>query len=334
MVLVDLLTDGNGEDIRWEVTYQKKDPVTGKTLLSFGLDTKKLHDILSKAKTRLPAGLVALAVQCCDEDPLKRPVLATINTTLAQLSERYTQTERVREHLAQKLQMREAQALAASAAIRSSEGTQVWAGVTHGLSNTDVPASDAWEACVALFEGIGPPLLEEESAVICEAAGATQEGAIDAATFGTYWARLEPILSCLRHEQLGWMWRNGLVALFVDRAQACAMLARAGPSAVVFRISSTLPGKLTVSVLKDGRAVHQTVALEPVTAVLGTGKDAKTFDTLTELFLYLHSLGYTTMVGRDGTSTAAMTLIADSVPAAAATLEVLGGSSSGYVQSL
>jgi hypothetical protein len=38
MVLVDLLTDGEGEDIRWEVAYQKKDPKTGKNLLSFGVD--------------------------------------------------------------------------------------------------------------------------------------------------------------------------------------------------------------------------------------------------------------------------------------------------------
>lgn len=61
-VLVDLLTDGQGEDIRWEVTYQKKDAETGKMLLSFGLDSAKLRSILSQTKGR-PHGLVELAVE-------------------------------------------------------------------------------------------------------------------------------------------------------------------------------------------------------------------------------------------------------------------------------
>lgn len=124
-------------------------------------------------------------------------------------------------------------------------------------------------------------------------------GMIDAASFGTYWMRLEPILLCLRTEQLGWLWRHGHVSLFVDRAAAVTLLQKCGREAAVLRISSTLPGKLTISVLKDDKAVHQQVTLQDAaTVLLGAGKDCKSFGSVAELLLYLHSLGYRQLVAR------------------------------------
>ncbi len=290
MVLVDLLTDGNGEDIRWEVcafrlshifwtltnnatpkvTYQKKDPVTGKNLLQFGVDTKKLHSILSKVKTRLPADLVKLAVQCCDEVPERRPTLASINTALALLVERYTgacamvlpcprseplpASENVRETLRTRLERQESRALSASAAIRSETGTAVWATATRGLSADEVGAGEVWDACVALFEGHGPPLLEEESAVLAEIAGAHVDGKLDVQHFAELWHRVEPLLRLVQDAELGWLWREGHVPLFVDRTGAVALLNACDAQCVVIRVSSTL-GRVTLSAVRDHKVV-------------------------------------------------------------------------------
>jgi hypothetical protein len=65
--LCSLLTNGGGEEMRWEVAYQKKDPVTGKNLLSFGLNTDHLRELLTRKSNKRPAGLVALAVECASE---------------------------------------------------------------------------------------------------------------------------------------------------------------------------------------------------------------------------------------------------------------------------
>ena len=106
MVLVDMLTDGGGEDTRWEVAYQKKN-AEGKSLLSFGINTDHLREILMRKANKRPAGLVALAVECSNEDPKKRPLLSHISQRLAVLLEKFTQSEKVHTHLQEQLAKRE-----------------------------------------------------------------------------------------------------------------------------------------------------------------------------------------------------------------------------------
>lgn len=315
MVLVDLLTDGNGEDIRWEVTYQKKDPTTGKNLLAFGIDSKKLKEILSKCKTRLPGDFLNLAVRCCDEEPGQRPTLPIITTALAKLVEKLSAADSVREMLSQKLQRKEAIATSAAATIKSDEGTAVWVSL-GGLESKEVPATECLDACVRCFENYGPPLMEEESAVISEAAEALHEGTLDVEGFARLWTRWELIMACIRDPILGWLWSEGHCALFVDRSVAVSYLNTLGADSIVFRISSTLPGKLTISVLKEGKPVHHVVSVEPNVVRLGSGKDARVFGTLLDLFKELSNLGYTHLVRRDGLSRYGLSRLATELPPA------------------
>ncbi len=316
MVLVDLLTDGGGEEIRWEVAYQKKDPVTGKNTLSFGLNTDHLREILSRKSNKRPPGLVALAVECSNEDPTKRPTLSVISQRLAVLLEKYTQSETVHAHLQEQLAKRETQALAASAAIRSTEGMEIWAQVSQNLKQKEVPGSVVWPRCLELFDVFGAALSPAEADVLAEAAGYADEGKIDASLFAHIWERLEPIVHLFRNEQIGYLWRRGCCALLSDRATSTQSLAAVhSRSAIVLRISTTFAGKLTISTMNSaGKSQHQLVAIDAYAVILGKGVDCRTFEGINDLFLYLVSCGYKLLVGRDNCSTMALDQVAVEMP--------------------
>ena len=113
------------------------------------------------------------------------------------------------------------------------------------------------------------------------------------------------MLRLVEDVELGWLWRKGHVALFVDRATAVSLLNARDAQCVVLRISST-PGKVTISVVKEHKVIHQQVSIDSDRLILGSGKDAKMFGGLSALFAYLQSLGYTKLVCRDCVSTAAL----------------------------
>jgi serine/threonine protein kinase len=316
MVLVDLLTDGGGEEIRWEVAYQKKDPVTGKNTLVFGLNTDHLREILSRKSNKRPAGLVALAVECSSEDPNKRPTLSVVSQRLGLLLERYTQSENVHAHLQEQLARRESQALVASAAIKSTEGMEMWAIASENLKHKEVPSATVWRHVLELFARFGSALSSSEADVLAEAVGYTDEGKIDASLFAHIWERLEPIVNLFRHEQIGHLWRNSLCSLLSDRTTATTALSAVhSRSAIVLRISNTFAGKLTISTMNSvGKPAHQLVAIDAYAVILGKGVDCRTFEGINDLFLYLVSCGFKELVGRDNRSVTQLERVAGEMP--------------------
>ena len=308
MVFVDLLTNGGGEDMRWEVATQKRDPLTGKALLAFGLDSVRLHALLSRRAR--PAGLVGLATECCAEHPLQRPQLPEISKRLAEQHKRAKRDETVRAHLQGQLKRREASAVAAIAAIKSEGGVALWAQLTGQLARSSTPAGDAWRGCCEHMEQFGPPLNESEKDVLAEAAGydGATESIMNSRDFALLWEQLEPITRLLRNPQIAFLWRSGCCLLLCDRNGALAALVEAGKGALVLRISTSFAGKLTLSTLSNGngKPVHQIVTLvdgPPSSGVvLGKGADSRTFQGLHDLLLYCQSNGYSTMVGRGNTA--------------------------------
>jgi hypothetical protein len=312
MVLVDLLTDGEGENIRWEVAYQKKDPKTGKNLLSFGVDVVKLRSILSTVSKR-PPGLVSLAVSCCCEDPKQRPTLDQISHVLDGLIEKTSQANEVRHNLQALLEKRETQALEASAAIKSQEGIQIWAQMSDNLKLPMVEAGEVWKFCRELFENYGPVLTSGEADVLAEACGCPEEGNMDAPHFAQVWERLNPIIHLLKNEQLGYLWRSGVCNLFCDRYGAVDALTKTGHGGgLVIRISNSFPGKLTVSFLnaKTKKPVHQILTFGDNALCLGKGLDSKMFAGFHDLFLYYMSNQFLALLGRNGQETELKTLAA------------------------
>jgi hypothetical protein len=231
-VLVDILTDGRGEVIRDdEVSYQKKDPLTGKFIkpLAFGVNTMKLFEIVDEI-VHCPDCLKRLTCECCDENPSIRPSLEDVARSLDSLSEIF-------------------------GVIKSDVGADCW------MRNS----SNAFVGCVRLVETTVPmadKLSVVEQAVLKKLLMVQGTGETASTTvFSTWWEKLSPLIGLLEDPQVGWMWQNGCAPLFVSREQTETAISDLGRNSVIIRLCSE-PGKLVASYFAEDRFFHRTLKLE------------------------------------------------------------------------
>jgi hypothetical protein len=246
MVLAEIITRMNGEDIRLNITYQKKNK------LEFGVDSKLLSKMITDSVPDCPPILRALAVRCCSEDSTERPTLKEVVEDLRKLKNELNLLD---------------DALQRQIPESAEEGRKLFLSIAMGSFNDfescTVKTRQVVDAVAKLIAAKTDRVLkEEEIAYLAEMIPNRGVDEVTLPQFASFWNWFSAIYKLITDTRLQGLWRAGFIHGFISRPLTEKFLEdQDEPQTVIFRFSSTVPDNLVLSYLsqKGGKVQHDLI---------------------------------------------------------------------------
>eukprot|EP01087_Luapelamoeba_hula_P019549 TRINITY_DN6486_c0_g1_i2.p1 TRINITY_DN6486_c0_g1~~TRINITY_DN6486_c0_g1_i2.p1 ORF type:complete len:682 (-),score=109.40 TRINITY_DN6486_c0_g1_i2:305-2194(-) len=254
IVLGEIITRTDGETVRLELAYQKK----GK--LEFGVDASRLKAIAAENENAVscPTTLLELATKCCNEEPVLRPTINTIVSTLSKLSKDLVDFEDALY-----------ETITSDTPKGSEKGREVFRAIATkdvGLWADNIPVVKTVDLLQALAEllkkdtnrTITSAELQNIKSMIPNRGRALTELSEFADFWEWFYATYRLILDC----RLSGLWSVKFIHGFISRGETERLLGEQNiGQTAIFRFSSTQPGALVISYLcnEDENVCHDII---------------------------------------------------------------------------
>eukprot|EP01095_Lingulamoeba_sp_RSL-Kostka_P018298 TRINITY_DN999_c0_g1_i1.p1 TRINITY_DN999_c0_g1~~TRINITY_DN999_c0_g1_i1.p1 ORF type:complete len:543 (+),score=197.77 TRINITY_DN999_c0_g1_i1:52-1680(+) len=270
ILILEIITGQNGDDIRLELTVIGKDPKT-KLKTFFGVDNTRVPELITQYSDDCPPPLVDLVTRCINEDPKQRP---TIQEVVAELDSTYETADNL--------------ICSVKEGIEDKNGVYFWLSLRHlseDPTTVSLTTQILYKALNDHLHLLKAPFNENNIHFFDTLIGDVDPENVSPSEFNSLWNHFIQQSKILTNNRVKLLYTNKIVEGFITSAKADEILSQKEDGHCIIRFGVSQPGSLVIVYKRKGKLLKKAYQISDIGIVL-MSRDQTYYPTFTKIFEY------------------------------------------------